>query len=638
MSKSASLSKKDRKERDTIASLSRAFDAFEAKERQTPPPNPPLSPYLAAQPILSFLLSIHPQLTTLLHSSPTPSPSSPSPFPSPSPPTSELLERFSSWLLQHAPDCGLSRTFAFRAGSGGRGNSVVALLPLPPSARLMCIPHRVVVTAAGFHPQSTSAYASPPAGAFASFLTSLHDPLLSNLPSLTLSLLLLYERQRGAASPLAPYLDILPRAFTLPLFLPPSSLHLLQRSPALLTVVNTQYNVLKQYLYLHQLLTTERVLPSPAHPAPHARHAPFLSPFSPPHTPFSFTLPAYLWSIAVVMSRQNRLPSPSSTSFYDLALIPGWDLCNHRASVGCINTSFDPVSGDSEMVVDVVRGVEAGGEEVCLFYGSRGVREMWVYSGFVEEEGNEAREYEMVVEEDEGEGVVGEGQGGQGGGGGRGKGGRRVKEGWEKIRDVMRKKAGVDAAHTLTLPLPYSDAEWASHVHTRRQQDAQRAAQAADAWARYTAAGGTMAQPDPIPEPPPTVPTVVEEDGNRGRYASLMSWCRIAGVRRKEEAEEALRVQAMGREVGRLGVEVERRGLGVLLRALEREEMGYEGGLEGAQVEVREWEEKVRRGGMDEERQLLMVKMRVDGMRMLQSAQQRVRQWMAALDTEQQEG
>ena len=578
----------------TLAKLSRAYDTFEAQQRQrSSSSQAPLSPYLTAQPILAFLVSIEPLLTKLTQLQLS--------HPSPPTPTHDPLPRLTEWLLTHAPTCGVTRTWAFHPGSGGRGNSVVALTSLPPSSPIMSIPHHVVVTVRGFI--EGTAYASAPAAAWVRWLEELKDPLLSNLPSLMLSLLLLYERQRGATSPLSPYLDALPTEFTLPLFIPATQLHLLQHSPALLSVCNVQYNAIKQFVYLHTLLTQHRLL-TPSPPS-----LPFLTSLP---TPFTFTLPSFLWSLAVVMTRQNRIPSPSSHTFYDLALIPGWDFCNHRGDIGSILTSFDPVTGESEMRGDGVRGVGVG-EEVEIYYGDRGTREMWVYSGFVDT-GNRHAEYEMTV---------------QGGRGGEGEGA------WVKIKEVMRRKAGVDKAYTVILPLPYTEEEWVERVKECRRQDSEREETAQRAWEAYTAKGGTITPPSPLPSPPTTVPTAEAAESNRTRLAVLLSWCRIEGVRTKEEAMEAVRVQALGKDVGRVGVEVERRGLEVLLGELEREEAAYEGGLERGEREVKELErEAAAAEGMDRERQLAMVQMRCEGLRMLQAAQQRVKHWMAALDAD----
>ena len=44
------------------------------------------------------------------------------------------------------------------------------------------------------------------------------------------------------------------------------------------------------------------------------------------------------WAVSTVMTRQNRIPvkggapgSPAEGEATELALIPAWDMCNHRA-------------------------------------------------------------------------------------------------------------------------------------------------------------------------------------------------------------------------------------------------------------------------------------------------------------------
>ena len=603
-----------------LAALSRAFDVHEAAQRSAPPARL-FSPFHTAQPTLAFLLSTHhlvTQLVSLQSAATLPSP--------PAPAMSARLAAFTSWLKSAAPGCGVGETFAFQAGDGAEGNGVVALVALSPSSLVMSIPRSVMVTASCFS-SASSALASPPAAAFAAFLSSLADPLLSNVPSLVLSLLLLYERQRvSPPSPLQPYLAVLPSHFSLPLFVPPAELRRLGRSPALLSVVNVQYNVLKQYVYLQQLLAKQRILAPSQSASPASPLTAFLSAL--PNGALSFSYDEFRWAVAVVMTRQNKIPaaassssSPSPSAAFELALIPGWDLANHRSSLSAINTFYSPASASSD-TYSHPHELTAPGQAVHLFYGHRSSRELFVYSGFIEAD-SERREYEMMLTpDDEREDEVATAAGG-----------------WGKIREVMRKKAGLDAGGALTLPLPLTEEEWEAELQRRRQREQQQEASRQAAWQQYTAAGGGLSPSSspPLPASASSPSSLPSAEDNERRLASLLSFLRIAAVSSKQEAMDALRLQTMRQQMPRVSPEHERRALQLLMTALQREE-NAQGGHKAADEELRTMRMARQSAGGDgsveEQRTELMLRMRLEGLQLLREAQDTVRGWQRRLDAE----
>ena len=67
-----------------------------------------------------------------------------------------------------------------------------------------------------------------------------------------------------------------------------------------------------------------------------------------------------LWSLSVVLTRQNQIPVAGESQGMELALIPVWDMCNHVE--GEITTFFDVESDGLEFSAfqDL--------SEVCCFF------------------------------------------------------------------------------------------------------------------------------------------------------------------------------------------------------------------------------------------------------------------------------
>ena len=91
--------------------------------------------------------------------------------------------------------------------------------------------------------------------------------------------------------------------------------------------------------------------------------------------PVSYSL--FEWAVFVLMSRQNRIPSKSGGGSI-IALIPGWDCCNHRQ--GEMKTFFNPAEDVSEAAT--MEAVPQG-SPIYLHYGDRPNSKLFLYQGFV---------------------------------------------------------------------------------------------------------------------------------------------------------------------------------------------------------------------------------------------------------------
>ncbi|OQR82999.1 zinc phosphodiesterase ELAC protein 1-like [Achlya hypogyna] len=252
--------------------------------------------------------------------------------------TSASLAAFAEWFAGETDAS--AAPIAFQYMGPTQGNGVVATKPIEVGDRVLFVPQRLLLTSSTAHVPG--------------FADLQRDPLLSQFPSAMLALHLLYEVQRGDASPWAQYLRVLPATFHLPLDYAASDFKALEPTPAFAPAVQLLFNSLQQFLYVRIVL--QRLL-------------------SPPVSLQTFTLDNYLWALSIVLTRQNNVPTDSDPRA--LALIPGWDLCNHAP--GAITTYFDPELGG--VVCDAMQRFEAG-DQFTIFYGPRPNVELLVYSGF----------------------------------------------------------------------------------------------------------------------------------------------------------------------------------------------------------------------------------------------------------------
>jgi hypothetical protein len=184
----------------------------------------------------------------------------------------------------------------------------------------------------------------------------------------------------------APYIRVLPNHFTTPAFWSLPSFELLKPSPSVYDAsVNALKNLGRSYLHVTSLPGCQDV-----------------------------GLGEWRWALAVVSTRQNLLRAGGNEAQGDagvLALVPGWDMCNHAP--GPLSSFFipstSPSSAESDQSLQIPDGDQAGclvaqtlseipeGSEVCIGYGPRTLADLLVWNGFVparksdEEDGTKIR-------------------------------------------------------------------------------------------------------------------------------------------------------------------------------------------------------------------------------------------------------
>jgi hypothetical protein len=201
------------------------------------------------------------------------------------------------------------------------------------------------------------------------------DALSQGVPAALLALHVLHQRQT-LKSRWEPYLRMLPKTFDLALFWTPDEVMALPAGFLRASCRRLIRQSLQHYVYYRvQMAKLGESAPVPA---------------------AKFLVEDFLWAMAVVMSRQNEIPEKDgekdgkkvgkegekdgkkAATRMELALIPVWDLSNHKSS-GAMSTGFD------ERVDSVVAMVDSDltrGDEICMFYGHRPNYQLLLWQGF----------------------------------------------------------------------------------------------------------------------------------------------------------------------------------------------------------------------------------------------------------------
>ncbi|ETW03610.1 hypothetical protein H310_05014 [Aphanomyces invadans] len=247
------------------------------------------------------------------------------------------VEDFQSWLKRGMQVQFGEETFNVES-MGEYGNGLRARMDLPKGSRILSIPLNLLLTSSSLPPP----------------LAHLRqDPLCRQFPTIPLALHILYEAL-SPSSFFAPYIAVLPRTFHLPIEYTVADFAALSHSKAAYeSAIQLFYNSIRQYLYLCRLFSHE--------------------PSSAPYSSDAFSLSNYTWALSVALTRQNNVPTPADPSA--LALIPGWDMCNH--AIGEMTTY-----ADTDAIHCSAMNKFAAGDEIYICYGPRPNVDLLIYSGF----------------------------------------------------------------------------------------------------------------------------------------------------------------------------------------------------------------------------------------------------------------
>lgn len=252
----------------------------------------------------------------------------------------EHLEGFTSWLKEN----GVSMDKVKVVDYGLEGYGLQATEDIKAEEIFLCIPRKLMIT-----DENVKASALGP------LVKS--DRILSTMPHVALALFLLSEKISGNSF-WQPYIDFLPREYSMPLYFTTEELQYLKGSHTFGEALKQHKNIARQYAYFYKMFQTNTT----------ASKLPLRDRFS---------YNAYRWAVCAIMSRQNQIPD-SIGSRLVTALIPKWDMCNHANGTITTGYSFQRETSESVAEKDFKKG-----EQLHIFYGSRPNAHFLLYSGFV---------------------------------------------------------------------------------------------------------------------------------------------------------------------------------------------------------------------------------------------------------------
>jgi len=152
------------------------------------------------------------------------------------------LDAFTQWLVKN--EYPLDKfPLGFATGVAEGGNGVVATRAIDAGQPIAVVPAKLMLPASQLHKSTALAHVVA------------KDPIVENVPGLALALVVLDEAlNKKQDSFWAPYLDVLPRSFSIPLFFTVDEVWELRGSPALGEVTRLVKSTTRQYLHLRRLL------------------------------------------------------------------------------------------------------------------------------------------------------------------------------------------------------------------------------------------------------------------------------------------------------------------------------------------------------------------------------------------------
>ena len=286
------------------------------------------------------------------------------------------LASLSSWLKERAPDCGIDRCFVIRPSQ--YGNALFATMPLKKGQTFIAIPRHCMIRTddTTFDEIIDSEFVRGRANVKLAII--LHCYAINTNTTSTSS------PHTTTNNTYAPYINALPSLDQL--IMPTAStsttiLHQLSSSPISIRALSLIINTLKIYIlfYLHfhhkhHLFTTTKTN---------------LKLFNLSQNGFTFTYNQYRWAICTVMSRQNQIPSSSENQQEDniMALIPGWDMCNHNTKNIRLLTTY--YSTEENALLSLAATHYKINDPIDILYGHRPNSQLFLYMGFLDDHHND---------------------------------------------------------------------------------------------------------------------------------------------------------------------------------------------------------------------------------------------------------
>ncbi|XP_054154057.1 actin-histidine N-methyltransferase-like [Oppia nitens] len=183
------------------------------------------------------------------------------------------------------------------------------------------------------------------------------DLILQNMPNIAVALHVINEYCKPDSF-WRPYLQCLPPVYETAIYLTDDDMNQLKGTQILDEVIKLKRSIARQYAYFaDKLLNNETATKLTIKKC--------------------FTYELYRWAVSTVMTRQNAIPSGDGQSM-TTALIPLWDMCNHKH--GKLSTDYDL---DADSVICRAMMDFQSGEQIFIYYGPRSNGEFFIHNGFV---------------------------------------------------------------------------------------------------------------------------------------------------------------------------------------------------------------------------------------------------------------
>ncbi|XP_071963340.1 actin-histidine N-methyltransferase-like [Antedon mediterranea] len=252
----------------------------------------------------------------------------------------ENLDAFLSWVKEHGAMCNKVKIAKYNT----EGYGIEAVTDVKEDDVFLSIPRSMMLTVETARQSEFGKLAET-------------DPILKSMPNVLLAVHVLSEMFKPDSF-WRPYLDFLPRSYSVPLYFNEAEMSYLQGSQAFSESLKQYKNIARQYAYFNKLF----------HTSPDAADVPLKN---------MFTYDGYRWAVSTVMTRQNQIPS-TNRKYQCTSLIPLWDMCNHTN--GKIRTGYDLSQNCSSSLA--LRDTQPN-EQMLIYYGKRTNMEFLVHNGFV---------------------------------------------------------------------------------------------------------------------------------------------------------------------------------------------------------------------------------------------------------------
>ncbi|XP_075252655.1 actin-histidine N-methyltransferase-like [Convolutriloba macropyga] len=274
------------------------------------------------------------------------------------------VEEFREWMIKSSNNnCGLNKfiELSVEHESGFEQIELVACSKVEQDDKVLTIPRKCMMVG---DVEISKCGDNAEHGNVITKLFKSDQRLFTEVPSLKLTMVLLYELfENKEKSKWRHYINVLPKQYLMVLYFSKPSfknLHLGSSSGEL--TLSLYRNISRQYCLIFSKLASI---------APKSNLAQ------------NFSYEAFRWAVCTVMSRQNKIPSGKvangkTMQSDQLALIPLWDLANHKQSH--MTTFYNSETNTIECLA--TEGLEIG-DKFEIHYGNRTNSSFMMYQGFV---------------------------------------------------------------------------------------------------------------------------------------------------------------------------------------------------------------------------------------------------------------